>query len=131
MSKGREVTIKALQEKLKIVTDKNLNLIKETLDPLFKDETEYKEFLFKHGKMSAQKVKLKDANGDLFLGIDAGSTTTKAVLIDKNKSILYSHFGSNQGNPLKSTIDILKIFTQKFLQVRVYPGRALQDMESL
>jgi predicted CoA-substrate-specific enzyme activase len=108
LSKGKEYTLKTLQDKLKALTDNDLNESRENLGPLFKDETEYKEFLIRHNKTSAVKVNLKDAKGELFLGVDVGSTTTKAILIDKNKSMVYTHYGSNQGNPLKSTIDILK-----------------------
>src|SRR5690606_5598888 len=43
-----------------------------------------------------------------FLGIDAGSTTTKVALIDEEGALIFSHYGSNGGNPLKSTIEALK-----------------------
>ncbi|MDF2524699.1 MAG: CoA-substrate-specific enzyme activase, partial [Clostridiales bacterium] len=46
--------------------------------------------------------------GKCFLGIDAGSTTTKAVLIDEEGSLLYSFYGSNEGSPIKSSVRILK-----------------------
>jgi predicted CoA-substrate-specific enzyme activase len=113
LSKGKEFTFKALQEKLQPLKNNDLNNRKESLEPLFKEETEYKEFLLRHAKTSATRVKLEESKGSLFLGIDAGSTTTKAILIDKNKSIVYSHYVANKGNPLRSTIDILNnIYTQ-------------------
>jgi predicted CoA-substrate-specific enzyme activase len=113
LNKGREFTFKALQEKLQLLKNNDLNNKKESLEPLFKDETEYKEFLLRHAKTSATRVKLEESKGGLFLGIDAGSTTTKAILIDKNKSIVYSHYVTNKGNTLRSTIDILNnIYTQ-------------------
>ena len=46
--------------------------------------------------------------GNAYLGIDAGSTTTKIALVDEAGSLLYSHYGSNMGNPLESTIEALK-----------------------
>jgi predicted CoA-substrate-specific enzyme activase len=104
LSKGKEFTFKALQESLQTL---KLNKKKESLEPLFKNESEYKEFLLRHAKMSAKRVRLEESKGGLFLGIDAGSTTTKAILTDKNKSIVYSYYSTNKGNPLKSTIDIL------------------------
>ena len=51
---------------------------------------------------------LDKAKGDVFLGLDAGSTTTKAVLIDADKKILYSWYMPNQGSPLNSALEIVK-----------------------
>jgi predicted CoA-substrate-specific enzyme activase len=69
--------------------------------------------LLRHNKISIPKIEFKDVKGRLFLGIDAGSTTTKAVLINKDKAIAYSYYGSNHGKPLKSTLDILNdIYTK-------------------
>ncbi|PEF14913.1 hypothetical protein CON87_32470, partial [Bacillus cereus] len=51
---------------------------------------------------------LSEHHGAAFLGIDAGSTTTKVVLIDDEGNILYDHYGSNNGEPLESVINILK-----------------------
>ncbi|EJT5919357.1 2-hydroxyacyl-CoA dehydratase [Clostridium perfringens] len=87
-----------------------LNTIKENhneistmnvIDPLFNSEEEYNEFKERHKKA---KVKVSDINnytGDAYVGIDAGSTTTKVVLIDKEDNILYEYYGSNKGNPIE------------------------------
>ena len=87
-----------------------LNTIKENhneiptmnvIDPLFNSEEEYNEFKERHQKA---KVKVSDINnytGDAYIGIDAGSTTTKVVLIDKEDNILYEYYGSNKGNPIE------------------------------
>ncbi|MBI5996200.1 acyl-CoA dehydratase activase-related protein [Clostridium perfringens] len=87
-----------------------LNIIKENhneistmniIDPLFNSEEEYNEFKERHQKA---KVKVSDINnyvGDAYVGIDAGSTTTKVVLIDKEDNILYEYYGSNKGNPIE------------------------------
>ncbi len=87
-----------------------LNTIKENhneistmnvIDPLFNSEEEYNEFKERHKKA---KVKVSDVNnytGDAYVGIDAGSTTTKVVLIDKEDNILYEYYGSNKGNPIE------------------------------
>ena len=78
------------------------------LEPLFKTENEYNEFKKRHAKASVQKKDLNELSGDCFIGIDAGSTTTKVVVIDRDKNLCYSDYGSNQGNPLKSVISMLK-----------------------
>ena len=89
----------------------NLKISKDTttspIEPLFKDYPEYEEFRKRHSKASVQKAKLQDYNGDCFIGIDAGSTTTKIVLIDKEGKLLYSLYGNNEGNPLQSVIKML------------------------
>jgi predicted CoA-substrate-specific enzyme activase len=78
------------------------------LNPLFVSEKEYIEFKERHAKASVKRSSLEDFSGDCFIGIDAGSTTTKLVLLDIEKNFLYSDYGSNQGNPLKSVISMLK-----------------------
>ena len=78
------------------------------LEPLFKDENEYNEFKARHDKNKVERRPLEDYGGDCFLGIDAGSTTTKLVLIDKEGHLLYSKYAGNQGNPLQSVIEMLK-----------------------
>ena len=80
----------------------------QPLEPLFKSEDEYINFKERHDKDKVTKKDLKDFEGDCFLGIDAGSTTTKLVLIDNEGNLLYSLYGSNEGNPLKSVMNMLK-----------------------
>lgn len=78
------------------------------LAPLFADEADYKKFKQRHEGNSVNKKDISTYEGDCFLGIDAGSTTTKLVLTDDEGAILYSYYGSNEGSPLKSTIKVLK-----------------------
>ena len=78
------------------------------LDSLFESEKEYRDFVQRHEKAKVKKRELKDFEGDCFIGIDAGSTTTKLALIDIDGNLLFSLYGSNEGNPLQSTITMLK-----------------------
>jgi activator of 2-hydroxyglutaryl-CoA dehydratase len=78
------------------------------LQPLFAGEQEYQEFCNRHNRNSVNKRPLADVRGSCFLGIDAGSTTTKLALIDEFGNLVYSHYGSNGGSPLKSTIGALQ-----------------------
>lgn len=80
----------------------------KTLPALFETEEDYKEFKERHDKDKVKRNELKTYEGDAFIGIDAGSTTTKLVLIDRDGALLYSLYGSNKGNPLKSVINMLK-----------------------
>ncbi|MDO8686562.1 MAG: acyl-CoA dehydratase activase-related protein [Clostridiales bacterium] len=81
------------------------------LKPLFESATELEAFRERHGHQSNQAVKriegLKGFKGKCFLGIDAGSTTTKAVLIDDKGMILFTSYSGNSGNPSKAAINIL------------------------
>ncbi len=78
------------------------------LQPLFKDTDELDQFRKRHALHQIGKKDLDCFAGDCFMGIDAGSTTTKAVLIDENGALLYSYYGNNTGGPLNSGINILK-----------------------
>ena len=78
------------------------------LRPLFLNEKELEEFRKEH---VTHKMKYKDISrhrGKCFLGIDAGSTTTKAILIDEDNNILYSYYGNNKGKPLDLVVKILE-----------------------
>ncbi|MBP2033664.1 putative CoA-substrate-specific enzyme activase [Clostridium algifaecis] len=80
----------------------------QTLRPLFIDENELSEFKKRHATSVVKRKDLNNYSGNCYLGIDAGSTTTKAVLIDEEGTLLYSFYGSNHGNPLNASIKILK-----------------------
>ncbi len=72
---------------------------------LFKNEQEYIDFKQRHDNDVVAKGSLSTYKGPLYIGIDAGSTTTKLVAIGKNHEILYSSYGSNNGSPLKTVLE--------------------------
>ncbi|MCR5793328.1 MAG: acyl-CoA dehydratase activase-related protein, partial [Lachnospiraceae bacterium] len=78
------------------------------LEPLFKDEEEYKEFTDKHNQNKVVKADIATYEGNCYLGIDAGSTTTKVALVDEDGALLYSFYSNNNGSPLKTTIKAMK-----------------------
>ena len=78
------------------------------LKPLFSIDADYEEFKKRHDNDKVPRADLNLYTGDAFIGIDAGSTTTKLVLIDRDSNLLYSMYGSNEGNPLNSVIKMLK-----------------------
>ena len=78
------------------------------LDPLFKDHKEYEEFIKRHDKSKVKSIDINNLKGDVFLGIDAGSTTTKAAVIDENCNLVYTYYSSNEGSPLQTSIRMLK-----------------------
>lgn len=79
----------------------------DKLEPLFKDENDYNEFVKRHNKDTIKTCDISKFNENCFLGIDAGSTTTKAALIDNKGNLLYTHYSSNEGKPLEVVIDIM------------------------
>ena len=74
------------------------------LEPLFKSEEEYEVFKAEHKKAEVKKGNLADYHGKCFLGIDAGSTTTKVAVVAEDGTLLYSFYSSNNGSPLKTSI---------------------------
>lgn len=72
----------------------------ETLPALFKDEKEYAEFKERHEKANVERGNLFEYDEPVYIGIDAGSTTIKAVVMDKDGRILDSLYQSNVGNPV-------------------------------
>lgn len=70
------------------------------LEPLFADEEDYAAFKRRHARASTPEAPLAAYNGDAYLGIDCGSTTTKVVLISEQAEILYQYYSSNRGNPV-------------------------------
>jgi predicted CoA-substrate-specific enzyme activase len=78
------------------------------MEPLFHNEAEYEEFQRRHSIHTVKKGNLKDYEGNCYLGIDAGSTTTKAAVVGEDGSLLYSFYSNNNGSPLKTTIRAIK-----------------------
>ena len=78
------------------------------LDPLFRNEEEYKVFKDRQDKYRVKTRKLDGYKGNAFLGIDAGSTTTKCALISEDGDLLYSFYSSNNGSPLKTAISSIQ-----------------------
>ncbi|MDT2693203.1 acyl-CoA dehydratase activase-related protein [Enterococcus gallinarum] len=94
-----------------------------TLAPLFATEEELAVFRQRHGQSSVEEKKLASHTGAAFLGIDAGSTTTKVVLIDEVGRILYSFYGNNEGQPLETTMRVLQEMYQQ-MPPAVFIGKA-------
>ena len=81
---------------------------KSNLNSLFKNDEDYKNFRTRHDSAKVRRGDLKNYVGKIFIGIDAGSTTTKICAIGKNKEVLYTNYGSNGGSPLKTVVSQIK-----------------------
>ncbi len=74
---------------------------------LFKSENEYRAFQERHARADVHKADIDTYSGDAYLGIDAGSTTTKLVLLSADCRMLYSYYAHNKGNPVQVLRDEL------------------------
>ena len=84
-----------------------------TGEPLFRTQREYGEFIERHKQHDLKYADLHTYEGGAYLGVDAGSTTTKLVLITEDGKLLYQHYSSNQGQPLDKVVSKLKdIYSQ-------------------
>jgi predicted CoA-substrate-specific enzyme activase len=101
------IQFKLLKKRLSNLDDAYVHEI-QRLRPLFLNAEELKEFSRRHSQHKAKRKKMGTYEGKCFLGIDAGSTTTKVALVDEDGALLYSFYGSNMGSPLKSVIKALK-----------------------
>lgn len=105
------VPIRELQERLAKRIQMEFEV--ERMEPLFATEAEYKEFTERHAKHQVPVKDLASYKGKAFLGIDAGSTTTKAALVGEDGTLLYSFYHNNEGDPLGTTISAIKdIYSQ-------------------
>lgn len=75
--------------------------------PLFKDAQEFEEFKQRHSQHTVPTADLSSYSGPCYLGLDAGSTTIKAVLLSEDNKILYSHYQNNEGSPLQAAKKIV------------------------
>ena len=85
----------------------------ERMEPLFANQLAYDDFTKRHNAHHVKTADISTYEGNCYLGIDAGSTTTKAALVDEDGNLLYSFYSSNNGSPLDTTIKAVKdIYTK-------------------
>ena len=86
----------------------------QTMPPLFASQEEYDEFLTRHNSQKPPEVDADTYTGKAYLGIDAGSTTTKLCLIAPDGGLLYTYYSSNRGNPVSVILEQLHAIYDKF-----------------
>ncbi len=92
----------------KLSSDIKMEFEVARMEPLFADKTEYEHFQKRHSSYHVKNAKLSDYHGNCFLGIDAGSTTTKIAVVAQDGTLLYSFYSNNNGSPLKTAISSLQ-----------------------
>ena len=101
------ISVEKLKSKIQVLKHSH-DTTTVPLKPLFSTNVEYDEFKARHEKDKVAKKPLSEHKGDCFVGIDAGSTTSKLVVIDRDGTLLYSAYQGNGGKPLDSIIEMLK-----------------------
>ena len=86
----------------------------QTMPPLFASQAEYDQFIARHNSKKPPEVDAEHYTGKAYLGIDAGSTTTKVCLIDPDGGLLYTYYSSNRGNPVSVILEQLHAIYEKF-----------------
>ncbi len=103
---GEALPINGLYERLNL--HKSTEHEVERMPKLFETERDREEFFSRHEKEKIEFKPISSAKGDCFLGIDAGSTTIKAVLLNSEGEIIYNYYSSNNGSPIDAATVILK-----------------------
>ena len=111
-----EVQLPQLIEKIR-----NRSAHTETVScaPLFESEADYAAFRARHEANSIPTIHNPEYSGNVYIGIDAGSTTVKAVAIDEELHILKSAYLSNKGNPIPAVLDFLMSFYREYPKAKI------------
>ena len=90
--------------------DQNIHMEFEVarLEPLFESQQDYQDFTDRHQQATVTKGDLKSYKGNCYLGIDAGSTTTKVAVVGEDGALLYSFYSNNNGSPLSTAIHAIQ-----------------------
>ena len=101
-SRPFEQLLKLLEE------SRGATTVVDTMPPLFENQAEYDAFTARHNASTPPQVDIAAYTGDAYLGIDAGSTTTKMALITPDGGLLYTYYHSNLGNPVAIVLEQLR-----------------------
>ena len=96
------VSILAMRDRLKASIHMDFEV--DRMEPLFASKEDYAAFNQRQSQYNIKTAELSQYKGNCYLGIDAGSTTTKAALVGEDGALLYSFYSNNNGNPLATSI---------------------------
>ena len=106
LAQGQPVPIAVLAERVR--TQRGVELTGNRMPALFADEADRVAFDVRHARSQLTQLDIGQARGACFLGIDAGSTTIKAVVIDDQRRIVFSHYAGNGGDPVGAAVEIVR-----------------------
>ena len=108
---AKGVSVTAMRDRLKASIKMDFEVSR--MEPLFATKEDYEEFNRRQSQYNVKTGDLSTYKGNCYLGIDAGSTTTKAALVGEDGSLLYSFYSNNNGSPLATSIKaIQEIYSQ-------------------
>ena len=110
---AKEFSINQLEDSIKKSEEAAKSETRKADFILFKDAADYEKFRERHDKAKVKRGDLQTYRGKIFVGIDAGSTTTKICAIGEDKQILYTNYGSNEGTPLKIVVNQIRDLYEK------------------
>ena len=105
---AKEISVAQLEQSIKKSEEAARSETRKADFILFKDSADYDRFKTRHDKAKVKRGDLSTYSGKIFVGIDAGSTTTKICAIGEDKQILYTNYGSNEGAPLKVVVNQIR-----------------------
>ena len=108
MNAKEEVSLLLSEMKQKLSGEIKMQFEIGRMDPLFESGEEYAAFKARHNGARVKRGDLASYRGNCYLGIDAGSTTTKLALVGEDGSLLYSFYSNNEGSPIKTSIRSIK-----------------------
>lgn len=108
LNSKKDLNVPLLQMQQRLAGRIKMEFEVDRLDPLFPSTAEYEAFIARHEKHQVPFKDLSTYEGKAFLGIDAGSTTTKTALVSEDGTLLYSFYNNNEGDPLGTTIRSIK-----------------------
>ena len=103
---AKEVPLASLVKSLRAGIEMDSEI--KRMDCLFEKEEDYQSFIARHNKAKVPTGDLSSYKGKIFLGIDAGSTTTKVALISEEGELLYTFYSGNEGSPIATAIRAMK-----------------------
>ncbi|MBQ4260559.1 MAG: 2-hydroxyglutaryl-CoA dehydratase, partial [Ruminococcus sp.] len=81
--------------------------------PLFETKEDYAAFQARHAKADVKQKELKGYKGKAYIGMDAGSTTVKGVVLNSDGELLFSQYLPSKGNP----VEIIKAFLEEIYSI--------------
>lgn len=99
---AKDVSLLSMRDRLRAAIEMDFEV--DRMEPLFASKEDYQAFNRRQSKYNVKTGELSTYRGNCYLGIDAGSTTTKAALVGEDGSLLYSFYSNNNGNPLATSI---------------------------
>ena len=113
MNADEKVTVSLTDMISRLTSGIKMEFEVKRMDPLFASQEDYDAFQARHAQHQVKKGDLSTYSGNCYLGIDAGSTTTKVALVGEDGSLLYSFYDNNNGSTIATAIRAISEIKEK------------------